>query len=149
MNAIKIRTWGPQATFAPLRGTMDRMLLDAFPGFPQRAGLEPGALRPAADAYETEDEVVIELALPGIDPAAVEVTFEADSLTVTGDLPARDADRQWVLAERPQGRFHRRFTLNTPVDPDGVTASYAGGVLSLTLKKSEAEKPRKIQVNVG
>ena len=149
MNTLKIRGYGPAPEFVPIRQVMDRLISDLpWTPLPLQTPQDP-ALRPAADARESDDAVVITLALPGVRPEDVAVDFENGTLTVSGMLTARDEGQRWVLAERPEGRFHRRFTLKTPIDPDAIQAQFALGVLTLTLPKSEQVKPRKIAVQAG
>jgi len=144
----KIRVWEPMRDFVSLREAMDRLFEESVtPTLRGNGEGQPGAFhRPAADAWESGDAVVIELALPGIDPAEVDVTFEQDSVVISGTLPSRAEEQTWVLRERARGPFQRRFTLNTPIDVDKAEASYKDGVLTLNLPKSEATKPRKIDV---
>lgn len=149
MNTLKIRGYAPAPEFVPLRQVMNRLVSDLpWAPLPYQA-TQDAALRPATDAYESDDAVVLSIDLPGLRPEDVEVGFEDGALTVSGQLPARDESLRLVLAERPAGRFHRRFTLKTPIDADGIQARFADGVLTLTLPKSEQVKPRKIAVQAG
>mgnify|MGYP000877849142 CR=1 FL=1 len=149
MNSLKIRNFGAAPTFVPFDQVVGRLMGELpwtalSPAMPRES-----VLRPAADAQETDDAVILTIALPGLKPEDVEVGFEDGALTVSGQLPARDESLRWVLAERPQGQFHRRFTLKPPIDADAIQAQFAHGVLTLTLPKSEQVKPRKIAVQAG
>lgn len=142
--------------FLTLRDAMDRLLQDSFvrmqPGNGNGNGSSEGrAFVPAADAWESQDEVVVELALPGVNPDEVDITFEQDTLTVTGQLglTTKPEGQHWILRERPRGTFQRRFSLQVPVDVERVEATYNNGILTLHLPKSEAVKPRKITVKSG
>jgi HSP20 family protein len=130
--------------FVALREAMDRIMNEGMPVTGNGKGV--AELRPAVDAYENEDEVVLEVVLPGVQPEDVEVTFDKDSLTVAGTIPMRDGEQTWVLRERGRGVFKRRFALQTPIDIDKVDARFDKGILTLRLPKSEAVKPRKIAV---
>jgi len=148
--ATTVKVWEPLRDFVSLREAMDRLVEDSFiPAFKGGDVRANGSYRPAADAWESADAVVVELALPGADPNSVEVTYEQDSLTVSGTLPERDADQTWVLRERPRGGFQRRFALNTPIEVEKAEATFKDGVLTLRLPKSEATKPRKINVRMN
>lgn len=98
--------------------------------------------------WADDHNVFAELDLPGIDPDKLEVTVtEGNQLAVQGERAAPEvAGAAWVRQERPFGRFSRSVTLPVLVDPDKVEAKYENGVLKLTLPKSEAAKPRKINV---
>src|SRR5271154_2624506 len=86
------------------------------------------------DAYRQDDQVVVNLDLPVIDPSSVEVTVEKGTLTVK-------AERRWesvegsrvLLSERPQGTFTRRVRLSDAFDGDRTEARYDNGVLTLTI----------------
>ena len=121
MNPITIRSFSKRGDFAPLHQAMNRLIQDV-------------AWAPLSAGAEAE---------------GVEVSFENGSLTVSGQLPQRDADQRWVLTELPQGRFQRRFSLKTPIDADRIEAKVNAGLLTLTLPKSEQVKPRKIAVKAG
>jgi HSP20 family protein len=103
-------------------------------------------LIPLADAWENEDEVFIEMALPGVNGEDVDITFERDTVTISGTFQSQHEGGQRILREIPRGQFRRRFTLQVPVDVDRVEANYHNGLLSLRLPKSEDVKPRKISV---
>jgi HSP20 family protein len=98
--------------------------------------------------WADDHNLYAELDLPDLDPAKLEVTVaEGNTLTIAGERPAPDIQGAvWVRQERPYGRFSRQVTLPVLVDADKVEATYEHGVLKLTLPKSEAAKPRKINV---
>ena len=98
--------------------------------------------------WTDEHNLHLELDLPAVDPAKLEVTVtEGNQLTIQGERPAPVVpDAVWVRQERPYGRFSRSVTLPVIVNADRVEAKYDHGVLKLTLPKSEAAKPRKIAV---
>ena len=146
--SMRVTSWEPMRDFVTLREAMDRFMNEGIA--PVANGNGKGVeIRPAVDAYENEDEVVLEVSLPGVAPEDVEVTFDKDSLTVAGTIPARDAEKSWVLRERGRGEFKRRFALQTPIDVDKVDARFEAGILTLRLPKSEAVKPRKIEIKAG
>ena len=136
-----------------LRRAMDLLFQDSLD---RMSGTERNGNRyreqhlvPRADAWETDDEVLIQMALPGVDSENVDVTFEQDMLTIQGSFEGTDREGQHILSELPRGQFRRRFTLQVPVDVDKVEASYQNGLLTLHLPKSERVKPRKISVNAS
>ena len=106
---------------------------------------------PPLNVWEDDHALYVEADLPGLDPAALDVTVtEGNQLTIQGDRAAPDvAGAVWVRQERPTGRFTRAVALPALVDADKVEAVYADGVLKLTLPKHEAAKPRKVTVRAG
>ncbi|HBY95085.1 MAG TPA: heat-shock protein Hsp20 [Chloroflexi bacterium] len=144
---MSVNRWNPVQEMMTLRDAMDRLFQESFVRMPRANGGTAGQyLIPPADVWESEDEVVIELALPGADPQKVDVTFEQDSVVVAGEIEPLQEGKNWVLRERAHGPFQRRFNLNVPVNADKAGASFHNGILTLHLPKSEAVKPRKIAV---
>lgn len=134
-----------------LRNAMDKLFEDSYNRVqaPTPRRFNENYLTPAADAWENDEQVTIEMALPGVNPEDVDITFEQDTLTIQGTFPARDDSKNWILREIRRGTFQRRFTLQVPIDVDHVAANYRNGLLVLTLPKSEGVKPRKITVNAA
>lgn len=144
---MSVNRWNPFQEMMTLRDAMDRLFQESFVRMPRTDGGTVGQyLVPPADAWENDEEVVIELALPGADPQKVDVTFEQDSVLISGQIEPLPEGKNWVLRERAHGSFQRRFNLNVPVEVDKVEANFHNGVLTLRLPKSEAVKPRKITV---
>jgi HSP20 family protein len=122
-------------------------LFGRFAPFSTQAG---GAV-PLVNLWEDENSLFAEADLPGLDPATLDVfVTEGNQLTVQGERKAPEVKGSaWVRQERPFGRFTRVIGLPSLVDADKVEASYEAGVLRLKLPKSEAARPRKINVKAG
>lgn len=117
--------------------------------FNRLLGFRPAAAGgPPLNLWADDHNLYVEVDLPAIDPAKLEVTVtEGNQLTIQGERPAPEvANAVWVRQERPFGQFTRSVELPLLVDADQVEARYEDGVLKLTLPKSEAAKPRKIAV---
>jgi len=101
------------------------------------------------DVSETEDAFVVRASLPGIKPEDVQITVHGDTLTIRGESKAEEEKKgeHWHLRERRSGSFQRSVSLATPVNSDQAQARYEHGVLTLTLPKSEAAKPRQIKIS--
>ena len=101
----------------------------------------------AMDAMRHGDQVFVTFDLPGVDPDAIDLTVERDTLTVTAVRRFERAEDDEVLAnERPQGTFTRRLLLGDSLDASRLEAAYDHGVLSITVPVSEQAQPRKIAV---
>jgi HSP20 family protein len=111
----------------------------------------PAVAAPLLNVWEDDQALYVDADLPGIDPARLDVTVtEGNQLSIQGERAAPEIQGAvWVRQERPSGQFVRTVTLPALVDADRVEAKYEHGVLRLTLPKSEAAKPRKIQVQAG
>lgn len=147
---MSVNRWNPANEAMTLREAMDRLFQDSFVRMPRPEGGSAGQhLIPPADAWEDQDEIVIELALPGATAENVDVTFENDSVTVSGHLDAPREGKHYILRERAAGPFQRRFNLAVPISVERVEATFNNGLLRLRLPKSEAVKPRKISVKAS
>jgi HSP20 family protein len=105
--------------------------------------------RPSAmpmDAWREGDTFHVELDLPGVDPASIDLDVERNVVTVRAERPPRASDAELVAAERPRGVFSRQLVLGENLDTEHITASYDSGVLSLRIPVAEQAKPRKIAV---
>ena len=102
------------------------------------------------DAYRQGDQVIVNLDLPGVDPASVDVTVEKDTLTIKAERRWEAAEGDRVLvSERPQGTFTRRLLLGEALDGDRTEARFENGVLTLTVPVAEQAKPRKVEITSG
>ena len=102
----------------------------------------------AMDMYETDDKVVVKLAVSGVKPEDIQVTVVGDTLSIKGEVKAETEtkERSYHLRERRYGSFVRTVTLPTPVNVDATTAEFENGILTLTAPKREEVKPKSIQV---
>ncbi len=143
-----ITRWDPIRDMISMRQAMDRLLEEAFARGTETRGT--GAWLLPMDAYITDDAIVIRADVPGLKPEDLEITLEGDTLSIRGEIKREEADdRKYVLLERPTGKFERTLTIGTPIDHDKVEANFKDGVLTLTLPKAEAVKPRQITVKAG
>jgi len=106
------------------------------------------ALDTAMDMYETGDEVILELAVPGVKPEDVEISVVGDTVTIRGEIKADDRvdDNRYLIRERRHGKFSRRVSLPGLVQADKATAEFKNGVLTVSLPKAEAVRAKTIQV---
>ena len=105
---------------------------------------------PRADIYEVDDNIVLELDMPGINENAVEITLEKNILNIKGYAQVDDpGDYSLALAEYEIGDYERNFRISDTVAKDKIDALYKNGVLRLTLPKAEQAKARKIAVKVS
>lgn len=140
--------WDPFADLDEMRHSMDRFFGGYQPFRRARyAGREIGNV--PLDVSETDDAYEVEAALPGVKPEDVEIQVHGDTVTIKGEVKeeAGENGKSWLRRERRYGVFARSFTLPTDVDPDKATADFENGLLSLTLPKSEAARPKTIKVS--
>jgi HSP20 family protein len=102
------------------------------------------------DAYRIDDTFYIDIDLPGVDPASIDVTVDRNVLTVRAERrrPATEGLRL-LVAERPMGTITRQVFLSETLDTDRLEARYDNGVLILSIPVVEKAEPRKIEVTAG
>ena len=102
---------------------------------------------PAADIYETQESLIVNLEMPGVDKERVVIQVEDGALHVEGQLDfAQYEGLQPIYTEYNIGHFSRNFRLPNQVDQSKIEATMKNGVLSLVLPKVEEAKPRKISI---
>jgi HSP20 family protein len=106
---------------------------------------------PAVDIFETETELTFQVDAAGVNLEDIDVQLENGTMTLKGERKLKKGDKVtgYHRIERTYGAFARSFTLPDTVDPEGVRADYANGLLTITLAKKELAKPRTIKVNVN
>jgi len=138
-----------------------RSLAPAFGGFVRSpwGGFEaqfdrlfaPETGRFPVEVREDKDNTFVRAELPGVNRADVAAEIVDDSLTITVTQKVPGADPSTGPGQAGQGetttKFSRSVSLNDSVQTDKVTATYENGVLTLTLPKAEAAKPRQITIN--
>ena len=131
--------------WTPIR-ELDRMERRARRLF-EEAGFFP-TVGPAADVYETGDEFVVELEVPGFEEKELEVQVADHTLVVTGERKGETEkhEKTMLLRERLEREFERRFTLPATADDEHVTADFAKGVLTLHVPKADESKPHRVAI---
>jgi len=105
---------------------------------------------PALDLYQTNDDIVAVVELPGMRKEDIELSLHDGMLTIKGErVEEGSGDDKTARTERFVGKFCRSISLPTRVDANQVNASYKDGILTVTLPKAEEAKPKQIQVNVS
>jgi HSP20 family protein len=131
--------WVPFRDFDVIDRRMRRMLEDF--------GVAPAPL-PAADLYETENELIVELDVPGFDEKELALEVSDHTLTIKGERQQEKEQKEktFYLHERLEKHFERSFTLPVDANLDKVEAKYDTGILKVHVPKIEAVKPRKIEI---
>jgi len=103
---------------------------------------------PSLDLSQDDDNFVVALDAPGLSKEAFHVSLEDGVLTISGErrFPEVKEEDNVLRRERFSGSFSRSLTLPAAVDSEKVSAAYTDGVLTITLPRSEAAKPRQIQI---
>jgi len=104
-----------------------------------------------ADLYEAGDNVVLEMAVPGVQVPDLDVSIEGRQLTISGTLPniSDNEERRYWLQTIPRGQFSRTVSLPAGVDLDNIEARVQEGLLTLTMPKAASARARKIAIANG
>jgi len=101
---------------------------------------------PYVNVYEKDDKIELKAVLPGVDREDLKIELKDRTLTLSGEKKDRCTDKPCIRRERVFGSFERTFRLPYPVKNDTISASLKNGILTVSLEKSEAAKPRKIEI---
>lgn len=118
-----------------------------FDGYsPVRTRIAPSY--PALNIWSSEEGLVVNAEVPGIDVEDMEISVVGETLTLSGARKSEDLEEgaRYHRQERGYGKFNRSVELPFPVDIDKVEATFKNGVLQISLPRSEADKPKKIVV---
>lgn len=134
-----------------LHREVNRLFDDVFRGFdvPAFGGFDRAAGWPRIELAETDTDIRITAELPGLTEKDVEISVEDGALTLCGEKRSEVEDKDRGYSERSYGRFERRIGLPRGIDREQASATFADGVLTVTLPKTEAanETVRRIPIN--
>ena len=137
--------WSPLAEMGELYARMSQLMHATWGHGWHWSGQ---AWAPLADLRETDDAYVVEMDLPGVKKDDITVELSGNELVVTGDLKD-GADDQSSQRIGRSGHVEQRMLLPASADTDKVTASLSDGVLTVTVPKSEDQKPHRVEVTSG
>jgi len=109
---------------------------------------------PSVDVRETEKTYVLEAELPGLDEKDIQVRLDGRNLTIESkkveekneEGTAKDSEGNYLIRERRFSSFSRSFKLPENADPEGVSASFKNGILSLEINKRAEAQTKVIQI---
>ncbi len=106
---------------------------------------------PAVNVWHSDEEIVVDAELPGVDPQKVDVSLSDTELTISGERPTErvEAEAVYHRRERPYGKFARSITLPYRGEAGKVTATYKNGILRVVVPRAEADKPRRIMIEAA
>jgi HSP20 family protein len=131
-----------------LRDAMDRLFEESFVRPRGRLASYEGVGTLALDVFESEDDVTVRASIPGVKPEDIDLSVTGEVLTIKGETQEEKEEEtgNYHLRERRYGAFQRAVNLPTLVNADKAQATFENGVLTLTLPKVEAVKPKSITI---
>ncbi len=136
--------WEPFRDMITLREAMDHLFDEAF----TRPVGATSLTGPAVDMYQTDTELVVKAALPGLKADDVQISITGDVLTLRGEMRQKEEVKNatYHIREQRWGAFERSVLLPTEVESDKAKADFAEGVLTISLPKAEKARPKTITV---
>ena len=143
--------WNPLHDLMFLQDRMNRLFEDATQRRAREEAesaseIEAAEWYPPADVYEDDATYLIAVDLPGIDRSALEISIDDNRLSIKG---TREVQSPSSRAERPAGRFHRKFSVPASIDQQSIKAEYKNGVLEVRLPKLKEQKAQRIEIKVA
>lgn len=143
--------WANRNISSDLFDEMDRAI-DTFNNLFATRTYDERAFDPACEISETDEHYLMSVDLPGLKKEDIKIEMTDNVLIVSGERKheiSSDQKRKVQRYEKSYGFFKRSFTLPTSVDAEKVEARYENGVLELCLPKTQAAKPRQIEIQSG
>jgi HSP20 family protein len=144
-----MRRWSPGRDILSMRDEIYRAMNELFEmAAGDRVTRISGVWMPAADTYETDDAVILQVELPGFSKDEFSLEIGQNTLTLQGERrqEAEVKGEGYHCRERAYGRFERSFILPATVDQDRVQATYKDGVLEVRLPKRGAARPKRMAI---
>ena len=146
--------WTPFGELNSMNKCLNRFFDRPFTGRDEDSRKDADCLatwHPTTDIYDTKDNYVLKMELPGLKKEEVNIEFENNTLSVSGERKeekdVKKDDYHWT--ERYNGKFHRAFRLPKNVDGEKINASMKDGILELKVAKPEEKKPKDISIAVN
>ena len=127
--------------------SMERRFRRLFEGTPLTAFVP--VFLPAADIYETSEEYVVELEVPGFMEEQLNVEVSDHTIVVTGtrEESTEETEKAYRLQERLERTFKREFRLPFEADRERVSAHFEQGILEIHAPKLATTKPHKVEIS--
>ena len=138
--------WDPLGTLRYMQRELDRLAGRSGFGEARRIG---GGSFPPVNVLNGPDDLVVQCEVPGVKSEELDLSITGETLVIRGRKrpPVDGGEVRYQRQERGFGEFTRTVVLPDKVDPDRVEAALETGILSIRLPKSEAAKPRQIEVS--
>jgi HSP20 family protein len=142
--------WSPSALHREVDDLFNRFFGHAWQPSRLDQGESTPTWRPAVETYSQNGTLCIRVALPGVDAKDVEVSVADGTLTISGSRKAAHAgvDGNYFQRELAYGSFERSFAIPDGVDAGQVNATYANGILEISMPAPQLAAPKKIEIQL-
>ncbi|MBN1695794.1 Hsp20/alpha crystallin family protein [candidate division WOR-3 bacterium] len=141
-------SYDPLDRFFNIREDFDSVMKDFLRGF--SVPVSNRGVFPLADVKEDEDKYTVTVEVPGIEKKDLKIKVKENSLLVEGEKreETKEEGESYLRVERSYGNFRRAFSFASDLDEKKVNAEFKDGILTITLPKTEKEKPQEIEIKV-
>lgn len=165
MSIVRYPATGLYGLQRDLQREMNKIFDSVFPTQRKATeeGFESAVWRPVVDVHEDENSYIIDAELPGLTREDVKLSFQDGTLTISGERSYQhekrvengengtngngaSKEKNCHRMERFYGKFYRSFSFPTAVNPDAINARFDNGILTITVPKAEAVRPRQIEI---
>lgn len=101
---------------------------------------------PDFDILRTDDRIILQGDVPGLDPDDLDVRFEDGNLTLAGKIEPRQTEKKMIRQEYGIGNYQRDFSIGEDIDVEAITATLRDGVVTIELPVAAIAKPRRIEI---
>ena len=115
------------------------------------AMVQESGVYPAINLWSNSDKVLVTAEIPGYDPKEIQLSIMNNELNIAGKRMPEEVKQgnQYHRQERTTGSFQRNISLPFTVESNKIEAHYLNGILSVTLPRAEADKPKKINIKTN
>ena len=146
---MAISRWDPFRDLSMLQDRMNRLFEDTNRGWRPEEAASTTSWSPAVDIFETENEIIVQAELPGVERKDVSLQLEHNVLTLKGERRFEKETKQenYHRIERAYGGFSRAFSIPAIVDDEKIHADYKDGILKILLPKKDQVKAKQIKIS--
>ena len=150
MDRWQIQRFDPFRELSDMQTEISRAVDSYFGVRPHLAATER-TWAPPIDVYETRDDLVVAVELPGVCDKDIRLSITGDVLSLRGQrgIAGEAPEESYHRIERWAGTFERHVELPIPVQADKIRATYRDGILEIRLPKLDEVKPREIKIELG
>jgi HSP20 family protein len=147
---MTIVRWTPFREFINMQERLNNFFRDDFQKDSETNNLSMTSWSPSTDIYETKDEYVFKLEVPGMTKDNIEIEFKDDTVIIKGEKKEETEVKKedYHRVERTCGSFSRSFNLPKNVDEKRIDASMKDGILELRIPKKEEAKAKAIPIKI-
>ncbi len=146
---MTLMRWKPFGDLVSMHDKINRLFQDAFNEFDQGSD-SLTSWYPATDIFETKDDYVFKLEVPGLSKNDVNIELNDNTLTIKGEKKEEKEIKKenYHRIESSSGKFSRSFTLPRNIDAKKVNANMENGILELRVAKAENKKAKAIPISI-